>query len=281
VYALRMDGSGWRISRRDSLKMGATAAVAAGAGSGCHVRTAQENGETEIQCENVFAHAEYVASPAVTPDGKTLASGDDEGTIRLWSLPDGGLMKVVDGHESCVRALAVPPDGGTLFSGSDDGTVKLWSLPDGSLQKELAGYGRGSGGIAVSPDGKTVASAGWRAINLWALPAGDLLRTLEGHTDTVHALAITPDGATLISAGGDRTVRLWSLPDGKPRIRLMDLDVSPENAKGMRYRARTRKVSGHPHAPVRGAHPGRCNVRVQLRARGTALDWNRPRRCRR
>jgi WD40 repeat protein len=62
-----------------------------------------------------------------------LASGGWDNTVRLWSLPDGTLLKTLTGHANYVFAVAISPDGRLLASGSFDDTIKLWSLPDGKL----------------------------------------------------------------------------------------------------------------------------------------------------
>ena len=67
---------------------------------------------------------------------------------------------------------------------------------------------------------------------------GKLLATLEGHTDFVNAVAASPDGKLIASASKDKTIKLWSLPDGKQIGCLMDLDVCKNNVKGVLYKAK-------------------------------------------
>ena len=71
-----------------------------------------------------------VRSIAFAPDGQTLASGSRDGTVRLWRVADGTLLRTLEGHTAWVRSVAFAPDGQTLASGSEDGTVRLWGLPE-------------------------------------------------------------------------------------------------------------------------------------------------------
>ncbi|WP_414622747.1 WD40 repeat domain-containing protein, partial [Calothrix sp. CCY 0018] len=70
----------------------------------------------------------YVNSVAFSPDGKTLASGSWDKTIKLWNISSGKIISTLDGHQSYVNSVAFSPDGKTLASGSADKTIKLWSL---------------------------------------------------------------------------------------------------------------------------------------------------------
>ena len=73
-------------------------------------------------------HAGYVWSVAYAPDGKTVASGGNDNTIRLWDVEAEELKRTFTGHTGSVRNVAYSPDGSILASGSDDHTVLIWDL---------------------------------------------------------------------------------------------------------------------------------------------------------
>ena len=78
---------------------------------------------------NRMTHDGRVHSVAYSPDGKTLASGSGDQTIKLWDVTTGKERATLKGHTGMVLSVAYSPDGKTLASGSPDKTIKLWDLP--------------------------------------------------------------------------------------------------------------------------------------------------------
>jgi translation initiation factor 6 (eIF-6) len=160
-------------------------------------------------------HTSVVYSVAFSPDGRLLASGSDDKTIKLWDVASGREVRTLTGHTDWVRSVAFSPDGRLLASGSgsDDKTIKLWDVASGNLVRTLTGHTDWVYSVAFSPDGRLLASGSYKEIKLWDVASGNLVRTLTGLTDWV--VAFSPDGRLLASGSSDETIKLWDVASGR------------------------------------------------------------------
>jgi WD40 repeat protein/serine/threonine protein kinase/tetratricopeptide (TPR) repeat protein len=168
-----------------------------------------------------LAHSELrmLKHPSVrvvfSPDGRLVASGGNNGTVKLWNTASGQEMWTHPAHIGQVRGVAFSPDGQIVASGGFDGPVTLWDAPSGKKLRTLKGHTNKIYGIVFSPDGRLLASGSKDGtVKLWDPASGQLLRNLKVGR-SAYSVAISPDGKRLASGGAYGAVKLWDIASGQ------------------------------------------------------------------
>jgi serine/threonine protein kinase len=165
--------------------------------------------------KTLTGHSETVFSVAYSPDGRYLASGSKDKTIKIWEVATGKGLRTLTGHSGVVLSVAYSPDGRYLASGSQDKTIKIWEVATGKV-RTLTGHYMTFWSVAYSPDGRYLASGSWdKTIKIWEVATGKELRTLTGHSMTVWSVAYSPDGRYLASGSLDKTIKISEVATGK------------------------------------------------------------------
>ncbi|MCC3776871.1 WD40 repeat domain-containing serine/threonine protein kinase [Streptomyces sp. UNOB3_S3] len=167
-------------------------------------------------------HTSQVECLAFSPNGRTLASGDFNGSVRLWDVATRDAITTFkgQGHTGWVMSLAFSRDGQTLFSGGFDKTLKGWDVRSG-MPRDIASYDAqfdSVGCLALSPDGTTLAVGVGSRVELMDPSTGRRTVTFTGHTGSMRGVAFSPDGKSVVSVAADTrvnsAVQLWDAGTG-------------------------------------------------------------------
>lgn len=188
--------------------------VASGGWNGTiRIRLAASNDQSHV----LGSHDGGVSDVVFSADGTRLvSSSDDDGTIRIWDLVNGGDPLVLRSRESQVTAVTVSPDGQHLATAGVDGTVRTWDLTNTTTSTVLGTHDGPAYDVEYSTDGHSILSTGADGtVRIWNADHNTTPVVLRGHHGPVPAATFTPDGNTVVSAGSDGTTKIWAVDEAE------------------------------------------------------------------
>ena len=191
--------------------------------------------ETRDEVKLLSVQTDFLRTVKYSPDGKKLASGTYESTIKIWDVETGDEKHTLKGHDGFVHSTTFSTDGKTLVSGSRDEFIIFWNLENLEPITILPGHIGSVDSLTFSPNGEILASSSRYAhrISLWNARTGDFIRFLSGHTEGIDSINFMSDGSTLVSGSYDGTIRFWNTKTGKQLKSYggMSAVISPEGNK--------------------------------------------------
>ena len=181
-----------------------------------------------------LVHPARIDAVAWSHDNSVIATGSEDGKIRLWSVETGELIQSLSGHTNGVMTVEFSEDDLVLLSGSRDFTAKTWSsqtideAPHSSSvnAKEYWGNPVHIKQTFVGHTGE-VLSARFNSNNqliitgskdttarIWNTSTGETVQVLQGHSSWVWRSSFSPDSKQAVTSSRDRTARIWNVADG-------------------------------------------------------------------
>ncbi len=163
--------------------------------------------------QTLSGHTSLVLNMAFTADFKTMATGSNDKTVRLWDLEKGVLLYTLKGHADAVRAVAFSPDGQRIYSASDDETIRTWEVKTGSL---LATLSERVWSFVVTPDGgQLIAGTSDGCVRFWDLATLEAVRTIEVGTAGIISMVLTSDAKRLVAGIYDGGIKAYDPATGR------------------------------------------------------------------
>jgi WD40 repeat protein len=179
-------------------------------------------------------HTGYVYQAVYSPDGKRMASGSEDRTVKVWDAQTGRELLTFKGHTAPVNSVAISPDGTrvasctgsslTLGNTAEGRGLKVW---DSQTGKEFLHLRRAYAPVIYSPDGKRIAASMWsdnsranNIVNVWDAQTGQELLSWKAHDRSIYTLAFSPDGKRLASSADDETAKIWDPQTGQELLSL-------------------------------------------------------------
>jgi WD40 repeat protein len=155
------------------------------------------------------------ASVSFSTNGKTIASGGKDGSIRIWDTNTGEQLTTWSTGSS-VADVVFLPDGKSIASTGEAGNVQLWQIESGKIETTLGFSGTKGTALACSFNGALIACADSHGVvRLWDAINGKLKLEFKAHDVVIQGLAFSHDGKKLVSASHDSSVKVWSIGTGE------------------------------------------------------------------
>jgi WD40 repeat protein len=170
---------------------------------------------------SLIGHTGSVYSVTFSPDGRLLATGSEDQTIKFWDPTTRRCLATLVGHQGGVNSVAFSPDGKTLASAGDDGTVRLWDVTTRELLDVMDDHEDEVVCVKFAPNGEYLASADNKGMVILSDPkTGRPKRWLQRHANRIEDFDISPDSRRILTTApgargpqGDATwsARIWDV----------------------------------------------------------------------
>jgi len=161
-----------------------------------------------------------LTSVSISSDNEHIISGAEDGTLQLWDVTTGTLLKNWQAHKEPtgrnlgpgILAVVFSPENRFVATSGGDNVVRLWNVAN---QTKEAEWDLGTGAInsvAFSKNGQyLVGACKDQTARVWSISDKRTIAVLRGHDNSVVSANFSPDTELLLTASFDKTARLWEI----------------------------------------------------------------------
>jgi WD40 repeat protein/cellulose biosynthesis protein BcsQ len=161
-------------------------------------------------------HRDSVSAVAWHPALPILATGGDDGSVKVWDAGSGQLVRTLDGQQGLVFSVSWDARGERLATGGSDGSVKVWNAGSGHILRTLAGHRGRVFSVSWDARGERLATGGSDgSVKVWNAGSGQLVRTLDAHEGWVNSVSWDTRGERLAAGGSDGSMKVWDAGSGQ------------------------------------------------------------------
>ncbi|KAI0165405.1 hypothetical protein GGR52DRAFT_585439 [Hypoxylon sp. FL1284] len=159
-------------------------------------------------------------------NGAMVLISSSDYSVSVYKVSTGERLKHFSGHKGQLRSAGWSPREDCIASASDDGTVRIWKMEGDTDKQEpqvLKAGGSSATGVAFSHDGRWVATGSSNGtVKIWELDHNADISTWDSKNmeqnnnhSKILSVVFSPDSKRIFASGGDQTIRIWNLGDGK------------------------------------------------------------------
>jgi len=183
--------------------------------------------QPQSRLPSIAGHTKETWTVRFSPNGRLLATGSDDETIKIWDAQTCQELHTLRGHVATVTSLAFSPDSGRIASASLDGTIRVWDLDDITQSQTLRGHSGTVRCVDWSSDGRSLVSGdynreGTSSVIVWDLQNLRPQRTWHDHELRIRAALFTKNNQDCVTVGEDMTAVLREVQSGKIKRTIRD-----------------------------------------------------------